>query len=331
MGEFLMCVLVGCGSPEQTLISLKPMLHLFSMVDEIIRRDAWVLNYFYNHKSATLKQLNDAWMRSALSIDMKESFHRETWYNCFKEIGNIFGIDIECNRKTRRWAITNPSAIKSMEIQNWMLSTLSFKMLMQECMSLNERILLEEFPSENHRTGPIVEAMKNQCKLQLTYRKYNSSEEKSHLIAPFFICSYKHRFYLVGRNERKKIMVFSFDRIVTLDITSEKFHFPKGYSAKKHFMWSYGIMQPSEGMKPCAITIRAKGDARYYIADVPLHHTQQLIKETEDYADFTLMLYPTNDFIGDILQQAGRLEIISPAWLREKMKDITESMAATYK
>ena len=189
-----------------------------------------------------------------------------------------------------------------------MLSTLSFKMLMQECMSLNERILLEEFPSENHRTGPIVEAMKNQCKLQLTYRKYNSSEEKSHLIAPFFICSYKHRFYLVGRNERKKIMVFSFDRIDTLDITSEKFHFPKGYSAKKHFMWSYGIMQPSEGMKP-----------------------QQLIKETEDYADFTMTLYPTNDFIGDILQQAGRLEIISPAWLREKMKDITESMAATYK
>ena len=301
------------------------------MVYEIIRRYAWVLDYFYNHKSATLKQLNEAWKRSYLSIDKNDSFHRQTWYNCFKEIGNIFGIDIECTRKGHRWAITNPSAIKSMEIQNWMLSTLSFKMFMLECMSLNERILLEEFPSENHRTGPIVEAMKNQCKLQLIYKKYDTSEEKTHLIAPYFICSYRHRFYLVGKNENGKMKVFSFDRIVTLDITSEKFHFPKGYSAKKHFMWSYGIMQPTEDMKPCTIIIRAKGDARYYLADVPLHHSQRLMKVKEDYADFSLTLYPTNDFIGDILQQQTRLEIMSPAWLREKMKEITERMAATYK
>lgn len=42
-------------------------------------------------------------------------------------------------------------------------------------------------------------------------------------------------------------------------------------------------------------------------------------------------VYPTNDFIGDILQQQTRLEIMSPAWLREKMKEITERMAASYK
>ncbi len=306
------------------------LFNLNGMVDEIIRRAAWVLNYFYNHKSATLKQLNEAWMRSALSLDMKESFHRETWYSCFKEIGNIFGIDIECTHKGYRWAITNPSAMRSMEIQNWMLSTLSFKMLMQECMSMNERISLEEFPSENHRMGPIVEAMKMQCKLQLTYKKYNSSEEKTYLIAPYYIRTYKHRFYLIGKDENRKMKVFSFDRIVSLDITNEKFKFPKGYSAKKHFMWSYGIMQPTEDMKPCTIIIRAKGDARYYLADVPLHHSQRLMKVYEDYADFSLTLYPTNDFIGDILQQQTRLEIISPQWLRDKMKDITQNMAAMY-
>ena len=90
-------------------------------------------------------------------------------------------------------------------------------------------------------------------------------------------------------------------------------------------------MQPTEDMKPCTIIIRAKGDARYYLADVPLHHSQRLMKVKEDYADFSLTLYPTNDFIGDILQQQTRLEIMSPAWLREKMKEITERMAATYK
>lgn len=43
------------------------------MVDEIIRRDAWVLNYFYIHKSVSLKELNEAWMRSPLAI---ENAHR---------------------------------------------------------------------------------------------------------------------------------------------------------------------------------------------------------------------------------------------------------------
>lgn len=301
------------------------------MVDEIIRRDAWVLDFFYNHKAATLKQLNEAWKRSPLSLDKKGFKHRETWYNCFKEIGIIFGIDIEVDRKTHMWSITNPTALRSMELQNWMLSTLSFKMLMQECLSLCDRVYLEEFPSENRRLGPIVEAMKTKCKLELTYLKYNSTEEKSYLIAPYFIRSYKHRFYLIGQNKDGHLVTFSFDRIVSLELSSEKFRFPRGLKAKKYYMWSYGVMSPSENMKPCTIIVRAKGDARYYISDVPLHHSQRLIKETEEYADFSLTIYPTNDFIGDILQQQTRLEIISPQWLREKMRDLTEQMAATYR
>ena len=302
------------------------------MVDEIIRRDAWVLDYFYNHKAATLKQLNEAWMRSTLSMDRKGPKHRETWYNCFKEIAAIFGVQIEVNRETHLWSITNPSALRGQELQNWMLSTLCFNMLIQECLSLNDRIRLEEFPSENRRLRPIVDAMKNKSKLFMTYQKYNCAEEKSYIIAPYFIASYKHRFYLIGRSEENgKIQTFSFDRMVELDITSDKFRFPRGMNAKKFFMWCYGIMQPSDDMEPCTITVRAKGDARYYLSDVPLHHSQRLYKETEEYADFILTIYPTNDFIGDILQQQSRLEIISPQWLREKMRDITEKMAATYR
>ena len=300
------------------------------MVDEIIRRDAWVLNYFYIHKSVSLKELNEAWMRSPLSMDRKGPLHRETWYNCFKEIGNIFGIDIEPNRRSRRWAISNPSAIDTLEIQNWMLSTLCFRMLMQECLSLNERVLLEEFPSENRRLGPIVEAMKMKHKLQVTYQKYFSCEEKTYLIAPYFIRSYKHRLYLIGPNEEGTMKTFAFDRIEYLEQTSEKFRFPKGLTAKKYFMWSYGIMRPTDGMEPWTIVVRAKGDARCYLTDVPLHHTQKLVRQTEEYAEFSLYIYPTNDFIGDILQQQTRLEIMSPQWLRNKMKDITQNMAAMY-
>jgi hypothetical protein len=49
--------------------------------------------------------------------------------------------------------------------------------------------------------------------------------------------------------------------------------------------------------------------------DRPLHHTQQLIAEGDDYCDFELVLRPTSDFKSHVLGRGRWLRVLSPGWL----------------
>jgi len=51
----------------------------------------------------------------------------------------------------------------------------------------------------------------------------------------------------------------------------EKFNFPNNMFAKEFFEYAFGVMVPPAGENPQRIVVRAKGDARYYLEDVPLH------------------------------------------------------------
>jgi len=80
-------------------------------------------------------------------------------------------------------------------------------------------------------------------------------------------------------------------------------------------------MIPSDDVKPVDVIVRAKGDARFYLQNVPLHKSQHLVKEESEYSDFSYHVKPTNDFIGAILQQGDRLLVIAPEGVRCKVRD----------
>ena len=50
---------------------------------------------------------------------------------------------------------------------------------------------------------------------------------------------------------------------------------------------------------------REFGLTQYYLNSLPLHHSQRLIEDCGEYADFELYLSPTYDFIMKLLQ-SGR-------------------------
>jgi len=277
-----------------------------------------------------LRELNSAWRNSYLSDNDEKMPDRKTWYNRFNEIYDITGIEIQADKGKSLWFIKNRHALHSQEIMKWMLAAASYRNMLEECFQLNERVDLDGFPSENNRLMSIVSAMKSSTKLLVSYGKYGDDSINEHDVAPYFIKSYKKRLYLVGKKDTGKFLPLSFDRIRGIAPTDEKFVFPKDLTAKEFFFYSYGVMLPKKGMKVERIIVRAWGDTKYYLRDVPLHHTQIELKATEEYADFEITIYPTNDFIGDVAQQQYRMEIRYPQWLRDQMKESLERTRRLY-
>ena len=62
-----------------------------------------------------------------------------------------------------------------------------------------------------------------------------------------------------------------------------------------------------------------------------MHHSQQLIEDCEEYADFELYLAPTYDFVMKLLSFGAMIEVLEPLSLRKTMKGWVSDMYELYK
>ena len=70
--------------------------------------------------------------------------------------------------------------------------------------------------------------------------------------------------------------------------------------------------------------------AAKYIASQPLHHSQKLISESNEYSVFELTILISEELIRTILSYAGEIEVLEPTSLKEILSERIHQMAAIY-
>lgn len=123
--------------------------------------------------------------------------------------------------------------------------------------------------------------------------------------------------------------LFSFDRIREIRPTEEKFVMDEGFDAKAYFDECFGVLA-GDGTKPEEVVLRTYNYERFNMRDLPLHHSQQLLEWTDEYADFRLFLRPTVDFMGHLLSRGAFLKVLSPKWLADSIHEMHLSSAKIY-
>lgn len=150
-------------------------------------------------------------------------------------------------------------------------------------------------------------------------------------VEPYCVKLFENRWYLLAHNvSYNKIRIYGLDRIESLELTDNTFKLPKDFSASGFFSTYYGIVT-SNDIKPERIIIRAYHDHIPYMKSLPLHASQRLLEEHDEYADFEVYLAPTYDFIMRLLHTGAMIEVISPAFLRQTMKEWISDMYELYK
>ena len=204
-------------------------------------------------------------------------------------------------------------------VQNWMLSTLSVGNMVEESQSLHNRILLEHVPSGGEKLQLVIKAMKENRLISLTYRRYGSPENGTYTLAPYCVKLFHQRWYLLAMNPKGHMRVFAIDRILKIEILEEKFKIDEDFEASEFFSDCYGVVVNSDKQVE-HIVLRAYGREAYALLDLPIHHSHQEVKRTEDYTDIEVRLRPTDDFIAHILSRGPWLQVMSPQWLVEEVK-----------
>ena len=284
-----------------------------------LKKHIWLIDTLRRHGKISFKDLSDLWERNKDMSDYKP-LHRGTFNRWREDIREKMCIDIGC-QKTGGYLyyITNPDDIDDDKLKRWMLDTFSVGNLVQENLSLKNRILVEEIPSGLLYLTPILEAMKSNRIIEMRYTSFRTGETLTVAAEPYCVKLFEGRWYMLAKEKTKeKPKIYGLDRIRSLTILNDTFRLPKDFSATEYFETMYGIV--SDNQPPMRIVLRAYTQHKKYLKSLPIHHSQRLIEDHGDYADFELWVAPTYDFIMRLLHDGAWLEVISPESVRKTMK-----------
>lgn len=162
------------------------------------------------------------------------------------------------------------------------------------------------------RIFPILKGIKDIKKLSFSYNQYEKQEVTERLVSPLGLKEFKGFWYLIATDDGKGIKTFGLDRIDGLRQTYEKAHPAKNFDLEEYYKHCYGIVR-IPNMEAQVIIIKATPIKACYYKANPLHHSQKLIEETEDYSIFSLYMYLSYDLQQELRSHGeSQVQVLKP-------------------
>lgn len=297
----------------------------------LILKYIWVVKTIHRAGRITLKELNEKW-RANVDLSRGEDLPRQTFDRWKSGILDLFGILIDCEQRGGyHYYIANPKELSEGKLRTWLLNTYGTAETLSSNLSIHDRILTENIPSSQDHLSTVLEAMKSNNTLHITFKAFTMKEPKRFLVEPYCVKMSAQRWYMLARNtEHKNLRLYSLDRIEAVEISNTRFVLPDDFNAKDYFAEFFGIVL-DESVPLQTIILRADKYHQNYMRTLPLHPTQREIFACDDYADFELKLRPTYDFYMKLMSFGNMIKVLEPKTLQEEICKWLENTIEMYR
>ena len=298
----------------------------------MLNRYFWLADLIYRRGRITRAEINRSWMHSALNTQGETEIPERTFHRHKEAVKILFGMEIVCDRGYERaYYISNRQEIECDATLSWLFNSFAVGNMIQSSRDLRERIVFEDIPSGQQYLSVIIEAMRQNVRVNLTYRGVYSDCEYNSTIAPYCLRVFRQRWYMVGSpdGEDESIRVYALDRICEISLTDSVFKMPMNFDAETCFADCFGVIIGGPETAQ-TVEIEARGGQQHYIRSLPMHHSQQETSCNEYCSTFTFYLRPTYDFIQELMKYGDGIEIVRPQWLRDQMRKIAGDMLTSY-
>ena len=296
----------------------------------LFNRYMWLVDVVNRAGRISFEEINKLWRKSSLNED-EDDLPLRTFHDHRTAIEEMFDINIDCDKSDGyQYYIDYSDDLKKDDIRKWMLSSFTVNNLMNENRQLRPRILLGQVPSGQPYLTQIIEAMRDELTLEITYQRFHDDEQYGFEIEPYGVKIFRQRWYVVARNPSiDAIRIYSFDRIKSMRTTDHSFKIKDSFKPEVFFEHAFGIFV-DESSHPCTVQLRVFGDRRKYLQTLPLHHSQVETELNENDSVFSYFLCPTPDFKEEILSYGAEIEVLSPDWFRREVFETAKRMNCLY-
>ena len=186
-----------------------------------------------------------------------------------------------------------------------------------------------------HFLDELYQAIIKKIVLKINYKSFKSKEANEFYFHPFILKEFNNRWFLVGKKGNKEedriITNLALDRIVSIDFDFSLEYHDSNFDADEYYKNVVGVTVNS-GLDPRKIRIYVDAANAPYVITKPFHSSQRVIQENEDGSVIITLYLIINYELERLLLGFGNgVEIIKPAFLRNRIRNIVEQTAEKYR
>ena len=314
-------------------------------MDNRVKFYCWLIARL-EQRHLTFEEIANEW-RDANANPFGEELQLRTFHRYREAIQSQFGICVECDKSDGYRYYVKRDPVEDDEVTEWLLSSMRLSSL-GDMLKYHNKVMLDTPPYNTEYLDDILAAIDKQYLLKFKYVSAFGAESDM-VIQPAFVRYFKQRWYVIGvkseerrvknqnavTDEKKLVRCLPFDRISFLKVICEKHpmskEMKKFLTPENYYENCYGIYRMEE-VPVENIRIRAFYPEYNYIEEVPLHESQQKVKESKDgmYREYTLAVRPSRDFLQELLWHGRNIVVLEPESLRQDMIGILKDMTRSY-
>ena len=276
----------------------------------------------------TLAAINDKWARASVNDYKTDSIPECTFHRWKNNIQLLFDVIIKCNTHGEYY-IEDGENLRSENWRNRMFQLFAMNSLLKDSKELRDRIAYESIPSGERYLTTIVEAMRDNCLLEMTYQGFAKTEPSTFLIEPYCLKMFKQRWYMLAHSPGKdKTLIYALDRIHALEPTTKKFKLPRNFDAEFYFRNTYGVSGMEQ--QPEEVEIKIEAYQANFLRTLPLHASQTEVERQEQFSIFRYNIVPSFEFKQELRKHGSVLEVLKPQWLRDEFRKDLQYQLSKY-
>lgn len=293
-------------------------------------RYIWLADLIRCHPYITFNEISERWETCGLGDGKPLPW--KTFMNHKKAVQTIFDILISCDTsRGYGYYIEDADSLEGDSFRSWLIDSYATLNQLQADRQLEKRISFEKIPSGNKYLQTFLQAMRQNCVVEITHQGFGRSHASTFQVEPYHLKVYNRRWYLIGYSVySEEIRTYALDRIQHVSLTDVKFQLPKDFSIEQYFEGCVGIISDPE-YDIERVVIKAYGWARNYLSTLPLHESQREIASDDESITFEFSVRPNYEFFQLLLQQTDQIEILEPQWAKDAMCQMAENILSYYK
>ena len=297
------------------------------MARNLINRYVWLVDTISRFGRISLKDLNEAWLRSDISEG--KPLARRTFFHYRDAVEEMFDINIQCDKSTFEYYISDTGSESNARLRSWVVDSVSMSGTLSNAHDISGRIMLENVPSAREHLPVIIDAMKQNRRICFSYKSYMRSKPTDGIVLePYFVKIFKQLWYVIGLNVKDGLVkTYALDRMSCLNLQQETFAMPQNINPSEFFKDCFGIITNQNSAK--RIVLRVEPTQAKYLRALPLHHSQQEVVH-DQYSIFSYKMRITYDLKEELMSHGASIEVLEPKELKTLIRTELEQALQNY-
>ena len=275
----------------------------FSEIAEYLEFESELQEYDFNISKRTFQRdIED--IRSLYNIDIQYDFSRKVYHVDFDEQPEV-----------------NERILEAFDIFN----ALNIADKISDFIHFERRK-----PQGTENLYGLLHAIKNKVQIVFSYQKFKDEAITQRYAEPYALKEFKNRWYVIANDLKdNQVKSFALDRLSELEITKKQFEAPHEFNVNEYFKYCFGIIGPNEE-KPKEVLLSFEPFQGKYIKTLPLHDSQEILKDNQDELLIKLTLFITHDFQMELLSMGQNVKVIKPESLIKELKKTYKDALGLY-